>query len=252
MNEEMIKLAYYLIDNDIQVVALAPGLKYPTYPNWQNIHLTKDEICRAISQGWGIGIKPNDDFVVVDLDSDHGEYDGVSNFNNNFGDQHTLLAMKDESNNQHLFFKNTYNLKVRLTGNASILDGVDIFTRDNEIRSLPAYEFLNLDYNRPFIEQLSESPRQFELLKFYESKPETYKPHGKHNIDNYLKKVDPFSTGSRSESYRRLIYTMVVKNGMAYDDVKQAVDEWDAKTIDFQSEEPDQYEHATREPKGRN
>ena len=65
---------------------------------------------------------------------------------------------------------------------------------------------------------------------------------------NYLKKVAPFEDGGRSTSYRKLVYTMVVKNGMPYELVKPLVDTWDASTIDFASEEPYEYEHATRNP----
>ena len=41
---------------------------------------------------------------------------------------------------------------------------------------------------------------------------------------------------------------MVIKNGMPYELVKPLVDKWDKSTIDFASEEPYEYEHATRNP----
>lgn len=246
--EKMKHLASYLLDNGVQVVALAPNLKYPIYKDWQKVRLTKEQIFRAIDKNHGLGIKPNNDFIVVDLDSDHGDYDGVSNFTDNFEDMRTLTATKPNSQNQHRFYKNTYDLDIRLTGNQAVLKGVDIFSRDNQVRALPAYDFINLDFTRPFIEQMSDAPERFELLKYYERKTETYKRKGKHNIKKYLDKVEPFGEGSRSENYRKLVFVMVVKNGMDYDEVKTAIDEWDLTHGDFQHDEPSQYEHATREP----
>ena len=42
---------------------------------------------------------------------------------------------------------------------------------------------------------------------------------------------------------------MVVKNNMPYEDARDAIIEWDANTIDYQNEEPYQFEHSIREPK---
>lgn len=251
--ERILELANYFIDNGIHVVALTPGKKYPNYKNWQTVSLSKSQISRAINNGYGLGIVPHNNFIVVDLDVDHEDnVNGKANFDFNFREVvEPLTAYKENSQNEHRFYQNTYNLDIRLTGNNAILSGVDIFTKDNLITTLPFYDFDNLDLTIPFIDQLPKAPVQMEQLHAWEHqtpKQENSK-YRKHNIKNYLAKVEPFSEGGRSEGYRKLMFTMVIKNGMPYEDVYEAIRDWDAKTIDYQSEEPYQFEHAIREPK---
>lgn len=250
--ERMIELAEYFIDNGIHVIALDPGKKYPTYKNWQRGRLSKEQIQRAINKGYGVGVIPHDDFVVVDIDTDHKDgSNGLDYYNAVYPDSDTLTAYKEGSNNQHRFYQNTYSLNIKLTSNEALMPGVELFTKNQQLTTLPFYDFDNLDLTRPFLEQLSASPKEFEQLHKYEHKQRDVHQSNftHHNIENYLAKIEPFEVGSRSESYRKLMFTMVVKNGMPYEDVYEAIREWDAKTIDYQSEEPYQFEHAIREPK---
>lgn len=248
----MIKdLAHYFINQGIHVVALTPNKKYPNYKGWQTKRLTIEQVDRALDNGYGLGIVPHGEFVVVDLDVDHESgANGVDNFISNFNDYATTTAYKDNSENEHRFYKNNYGLNIRKTGDNAIIDGVDIFTKDNLITTLPFYYFEDLDLTQPFLEQLSPSPERFELLKVYEEKPvERQKSnYTKHNIENYLKKVESFTEGGRSAGYRKLIYTMVVKRGMLYDDVRDALIKWDADGINYQDEEPSQFYHSIRNP----
>lgn len=248
----MIKeLAHYFINQGIHVVALTPKKKYPNYKGWQTKRLTIEQVDRALDNGYGLGIVPHGEFVVVDLDVDH-EYgaNGVYNFTNNFDNELTITAYKEKSSNQHRFYRNNYDLNIRKTGDNAIIDGVDIFTKDNLITTLPFYEFYGLDLRKPFLEQLAPSPERFELLKVYEDKPvEVPKSNfTKHNIENYLKKVPQFEVGGRSASYRKLIYTMVVRRGMVYEDARDAIIKWDADGINYQEEEPTQFYHSIRNP----
>lgn len=250
--ERIIELAEYFIDNGIHVVALDPGKKYPTYKNWQRGRLSKEQMKRAINKGYGVGIIPHGDFVVVDLDTDHKDgSNGLEYYNAVYPNSDTLTAYKDGSDNQHRFYKNTYSLNVKLTSNEALMPGVELFTKNQQLTTLPFYDFDNLDLTRPFLEQLSASPKGFELLHKYERKQREIHQSNftHHNIENYLAKIEPFEAGTRSESYRKLMFTMVVKNGMPYEDVYEAIRDWDAKTIDYQSEEPYQFEHAIREPR---
>lgn len=248
----MIKeLAHYFINQGIHVVALTPKKKYPNYKGWQTKRLTIEQVDRALDRGYGLGIVPHGEFIVVDLDADHESgVNGVENFISNFDDYATITAYKDNSTNEHRFYQNTYGLNIRKTGDNAIIDGVDIFTKDNLITTLPFYYFEDLDINKPFIEQLAPSPERFELLKVYEDKPieQPKSNYTKHNIDNYLKKVEPFTEGGRSAGYRKLMYTMVVRRGMIYDDVRDALIKWDADGINYQEEEPNQFYHSIRNP----
>lgn len=248
----MIKeLAHYFINQGIHVVALTPKKKYPNYKGWQTKRLTIEQIDRALDKGYGLGIVPHGEFVVVDLDADHeGGANGVENFTANFKTYRTLTALKQNSTNEHLFYKNNFNLNIRKTGDNAIIDGVDIFTKDNLITTLPFYSFDGLDLTAPFLDQLLPSPERFELLKVYEDKPvEVPKSNfTKHNIEKYLKKVPQFEVGGRSASYRKLIYTMVVRRGMVYEDARDAIIKWDADGINYQKEEPTQFYHSIRNP----
>ena len=68
----MIKeLAHYFINQGIHVVALKPKKKYPNYKGWQSKRLTIEQVDRALDKGYGLGIVPHGEFVVVDLDADH-------------------------------------------------------------------------------------------------------------------------------------------------------------------------------------
>lgn len=244
-------LAHYFINQGTHVVALTPNKKYPNYKGWHTKRLTIEQIDRALNNGYGLGIVPHGEFVVVDLDADHESgANGVDNFTANFDTNPTLTGYKHNSINEHRFYKNNYDLNIRKTGDNAIIDGVDIFTKDNLITTLPFYDFDGLDLNKPFLDQLSQSPERFELLKVYEDKPieQPKSNYTKHNIDNYLKKVDPFTEGGRSAGYRKLTYTMVIRRGMNYDSVRDALIKWDAEGINYQGEEPAQFYHSIRNP----
>ena len=246
---DRLELAEYFINQGYHVVALAPNKKYPNYANLNSKRLTIEQLDRSINRCYALGLVPHLEFVVVDLDADHGDYNGVTAFDDTFDPQITLTAYKQGSPNQHRFYKNNLALKVRKTGDNAIMAGVDIFTQENLITTLPFYEFNGLDLTKPFYDQLSDSPESFIGLRAYEKKPvekkqSTFKNH---KIENYLAKVEPLEQGSRSAGYRRLMYIMTQRNQMPYDEVLQALIKWDADTINYQAEEPNQFYHALRE-----
>lgn len=251
MMNDKIELAHYFMYQGIHVVALTPNKKYPNYKDWNNKRLTIEQLERAIKKGYGLGLVPHGDFVVVDLDSDHDSGDGVTAFTDTFPDAPTLTAIKPHSPNQHRFYKNNLGLKVRKTGNNAIMNGVDIFTHENLITTLPFYTFIGLDYSRPFLDQLQPSPAMFERLRVYEThhQPTKQPTNRKHNIANYLAKVQPFDIGSRSSSYRRLMFILTQKNGMDYDEVFEAIVKWDRETINYQAEDSNSFFHSLRQIK---
>ena len=92
----MIKeLAHYFINQGIHVVALTPNKKYPNYKGWQTKRLTIEQVDRAIDQGYGLGVVPHGEFVIVDLDADHESgANGSENFTDNFDTTPTLTGYK--------------------------------------------------------------------------------------------------------------------------------------------------------------
>ena len=249
-------VVYYLLSQGVQVIPLAPGKKYPTFSGWQDYTIqTPKELENYIRTHHGFGIKPNGDWCYFDLDGDHVDgVNGVDTFFSLFDNVNqaaTLYARKPNSENMHLFYRNNINSHERFTSTNAIAPGVEFSARDSQVRIEPAYEFCNLDLDIPFLDQLSLIPEQLEPALTPIVRPTRQKkPRWKrsNNIQKYLAACDPFPEGERSMGYRKLIYTMVVKWGMPYDEVKTAVDAWDLENGDYQGQEPGQYEHATREP----
>lgn len=256
MNEtEITARIWYLVENGLQVVPLTPGKKYPDFKGWQSFGIGSiQELEGYVKRRYGFGVKPNGDWTYFDLDSDHeGGADGVTAFSEvvpKATAQPTVYARKPGSRNLHLFYRNNLHTEQRLTGNNAIAPGLEFSARDSQVRVEPAYVFGNLDYNRPFLEQLAPIPAEFEPALTPIAKPACYVNSKKraNNIAAYLAKCEPFQPGERSTSYRNLVYIMVVKWGMPYDEVKAAVDDWDLTNGDYQHAEPAQFEHATREP----
>ena len=243
----------YLLQNGVQVIPLAPGKKYPTFNDWQNSTVDMRDLEKYIITGHGFGIKPNGDWCYIDLDGDHTDgVDGVINFFSAIPRKaaQTLYARKEGSKNLHLFYQNNLHTNLRATGDSALLPGVEFSARDSQVRINPAYVFQNLDLTKSFLEQLAPIPRQLEPALTPVVKPESYKTTKQraNNISAYLRKVSAFERGERSMQYRKLIFVMVVKWGMPYDEVKTAVDAWDLQNGAFQLDEPSQYEHATRPP----
>lgn len=245
------EIGSYFLEQGYQVLPITPTHKYPAYiDDWQNFRFSGvNELASYINRGYGLGLMPNNDFVYFDLDTDHGDYNGLENFKGLVSHCDSLYAIKSKSKNLHMFYKYP-GFDFRFTGNQAILPGVECSTRDSFIRIEPAYEFRGLDLTIPFEDQLNNMNQKLtEILRISRpiEKPYKTKSKRKHHIDKYLAKIPPFEVGSRSQSYRQLVYTMVVKNGMQYDEVREAIIQWDKDTIDFQDDEPDQFFHAIRE-----
>lgn len=251
----VLERVWYLVENGVQVIPLAPGHKFPSMRGWQNFGIgSRQELEGYVNSNYGFGIKPNGDWVYIDLDSDHeGGSDGVSTFFEVVPKstmQPTVYAKKRGSRNLHLFYRNNLNTQERRTGNEQLAPGLEFSARDSQVRIEPAYYFCNLDYNRPFLDQLAPIPEQLEPALTPIKKPERYlnSKQRANNISKYLAKCEPFQPGGRSSGYRNLVFVMVIKWGMPYDEVKPALDEWDKHNGDFQGSEPAEYEHATRDP----
>jgi hypothetical protein len=255
MSSDTLNVGLYFYRQGYQVLPYEKGSKHPFCKNWSDFRFkTEEELTKWVESGNDLGLLPNNDFIWVDLDTDHGDYDGRENYFDFITNADpSIFAYKPLSDNLHIFYKPS--IKIQQTGDKSILEGVEISSQIMPIRINGSYIFQNLYLDRPFINQLYDLPDKIIKLHELMNRPVPIKNHSKkqkvykkHNIVNYLKKVAPFEDGGRSTSYRKLIYTMVVKNGMPYELVKPLVDKWDQSTIDFASEEPYEYEHATRYP----
>lgn len=255
MSSDILIVGIYFYRQGYQVLPYEKNSKHPFGKNWSDFRFKNEaELTKWVESGNDLGLLPNNDFIWVDLDTDHGDYNGRENYFDFITNADpSIFAYKPLSDNLHIFYKPS--IKIQQTGDKSLLEGVEISSQTMPIRINGSYLFQNLDLARPFIEQLYDLPDKIiklhELMnrsvpiKNHSKKQKVYK---KHNIVNYLKKVAPFEAGGRSTSYRKLVYTMVKKNGMPYELVKPLVDKWDESTIGFASEEPSEYEHATRNP----
>lgn len=255
MSSDTLNVGLYFYRQGYQVLPYEKGSKHPFSKNWSDFRFKNEaELTKWVESGNDLGLLPNNDFIWVDLDTDHGDYDGRENYFDFITNADpSVFAYKPLSDNLHIFYKPS--IEIQQTGDKSLLDGVEISSQVMPIRINGSYLFQNLDLARPFIDQLYDLPDKIIKLHELMNRPVPIKNHSKkqkiyksHNIVNYLKKVAPFEDGGRSTSYRKLIYTMVVKNGMPYELVKPLVDKWDESTIGFASEEPSEYEHATRNP----
>ena len=249
------KLVCYLRLNKVQVIPLAPGKKYPTFKNWDTYELNSlDTLKSMIRAGFGFGIKPNGLCAYVDLDTDHAAgVNGVATYSEIIPKgkrQSTLYATKIGGDSLHLFYRNNLSTTARRTGNDEIAPGVEFSARDSQVRIFPGYQFANLDYTRGFLEQLAPIPYELEpaLAPIIPPQVQKTSKQQRGNIAAYLKHVEPFEPGGRSSGFRKLTFLLVMKHGLDYDKVKQALDAWDMENGAFQLAEPDQYAHATRNP----
>ena len=248
------ELCQYLMREGVHVVPLAPGKKYPTMKDWPNYHIKDDTELEALVLSYhGFGIMPGGSWVYVDLDCDHSDdVDGVRDYMELVPRDKmvpTLKATKPGSRNVHLFYRNSTGTQARRTGDAAVIPGVEFSARDSQVR-LTGYEFQNLDMTRGFLDQLADMPTELAAAVEPVAAEKTYTRAAKrsNNVAKYLAKVAPFEPGNRQSGYRLLVYTMVEKHGMDYDEVKAALDEWDAANVGFAADDPREYEHATRRP----
>lgn len=254
VHNQLQQLVEVLFNSGVHVLPIVPGTKRPPFKDWQDVHLKPEQFEYYIKNNYGIGIMPHTDFIFMDIDNDHSEdVQGTKELSkvitpNNLK---TLSQTKLEGNNRHLFFKPSPNVSGKWTGDQAILSGVEVSSERSFIRLYPDYQFDTdeLLTKGNFYDCLTGFPE--ELIPYFKPSsipmPMPNKKRLKGNIDAYLKKVEPFPEGERQSGYRQLIFNMVIKNGMPYNDVVDKVIEWDLKNGDFQDEEPEQFYHAIRE-----
>lgn len=253
---DKIDLLYYLVDNQVHIIPLAPGSKHPKIKDWLNYWVDDWKIPYYVANGYGFGIIPDETWLYIDIDCDHTSgSDGLSNAKEIIKDEefNTLTAKKHGSRNLHLFYRNTNQFDVfRYTGNKAVRDGVEVSSKRSQVRIFPDYKFTNLDMTKPFMDQLLPRPVALEPT------PEKVHKVVNHNIGSkrmsikalksYLSKVEEFEPGTRSDSYRTLMYTLVIKNNCNPITAKKYVDEWDESHGNFKKDDEASYEHATRNP----
>lgn len=255
--QELYKLADILITSGVQTLPVIPNGKRPPFNDWQDYYLDMDTAHRFISKGFGIGIKPNNDFIYIDIDNDHkSDSKGSDSLTGIItpDELKTLSQTKLGGNNRHLFYKYNDRYKGRFTGNQELLKGVEVSSERSFIRVFPNYQFDTRELLEVgnFYECLNDFPSSLQPFFTHSNiiTPRRNKKRLDGNIRAYLRKVQPFTEGSRQQSYRMLIFNMVIKNEMPYNDVVKAVEEWDRENGNYQDEEPDQFYHALRDPRG--
>lgn len=250
-----IALVRYFWEQGYQVIPLNPGKKQPLFkgwPHWRTSDPTR--LDTAVKMGWGFGLKPNQsDFAFIDVDNDHkaGE-DGSGQLEKIMPEISTVSQTKVGGTNRHYFFKLSEPHSWRFTGEQEIATGVEVASRDAQVRIFPGYTFDNLDLSRSFDEQLEAIPENISyVLDAMVPTPKPHFAHGKYHkgyAEKYLKKVPIPQPGERQSKYRYLTYHMTVKLGMPYDDVVKALTQWDATGANFQTADPAGFTHALRMP----
>ena len=251
-----VDLAIYFWAQGYQVIPLNPEKKQPYYKGWTKWR-TNDpsRIEKAMRLGWGLGLKPNyNDFCYIDVDNDHHDKEnGSSELAKIIPEIHTVSQTKIGGTNKHYFFKVPAGKHSwRFTGNQQVAEGVEISNRDSQVRIFPNYRFDNLDLNRKFIDQLQELPANLTAVldaMTPKPQPKVHHHYKKGNALKYLSKVPVPEIGGRQSEYRRLCYHMVKHLGMDYDDVAEALVQWDRENINYQAQEPAQFHNAIRNPK---
>lgn len=251
--------------------------------------ITRDDLKHGASDfiannNHGAGLMPSGNWGYFDVDCDHDSANGKTpqevfkpllsllgggNLKRGSNWLHsTLMANKPGSQNYHFFFKTPNLNPVKFTGANAIFPSIEFANYGAPVR-ISAYHFLNLDMNKSFMENLSELPGYvsdaFNQIKLEKESPDPTSGQIKwwikqpkadastlsvdKRIALYLNKCKAPTSGGRHNTYRRILYTMVVKNGFDYKLVKNAIIQWDkANGVNQQQSDPDGFYSALTKP----
>lgn len=248
---------HYFVNQGLLVLPYRNGEKHPALKDWAHHPLSMEDVNvkhadqYLADHGHGAGLLPDESWGFFDLDSDHGEgvtiSDVVKPLQQIFGDDadllhKTLIAKKPGVDNYHLFFGTSSNLHVKYTGTRQLAPGLEFANFGSPVR-ISDYRFLNLDTSLPFTSQIIYLPDHVE--RFLSSLSEdvsatsnrpVVKYTAKHSgsvrerLTKYLSKVEPPKVGTRHTTYRRLVVTLVNRDGFNLEDVKDALVDFDKKT----------------------
>lgn len=248
---------HYFVNQGLLVLPYRDGEKHPALKDWAHHPLSMDDVNvkhadqYLSNNGHGAGLLPDGTWGFFDLDSDHGEgvtiEDVVKPLQAIFGDDadllhKTLIAKKPGVDNYHLFFGTSASLHAKYTGNRQLAPGLEFANFGAPVR-ISDYQFLNLDTSLPFTSQIIYLPDHVE--RFLQSLSEdvsatsnrpavkytaTHTGNVRERLTRYLSKVTPPKVGTRHNTYRRLLITLVNKDGFQFDEVKAALVDFDKKT----------------------
>ena len=166
MSSDTLNVGLYFYRQGYQVLPYEKGAKHPFGKNWSNFRFKNEaELTKWVESGNDLGLLPNNDFIWVDLDTDHGDYDGRENYFDFITNADpSVFAYKPLSDNLHIFYKPS--IEIQQTGDKSLLEGVEISSQIMPIRINGSYIFQNLYLDRPFINQLYDLPDK--IIKLHE------------------------------------------------------------------------------------
>lgn len=273
------KLINYLVMEGQIVLPYKGAEKHPWGKDWQNSEgitvkdLQNDGAEWMEKNNMGAGLLPTGNWGWFDIDCDHGSnlnakevfkplLELLGNGNKQLGSQiirSTLIARKPNSSNFHIYFKTPNLPPLKFTGVNAIFPHIEFSNYKAPIR-VSDYKFMNLDYSKPFLSNMVDLPTNvselFEQVNYEKNKDdltvnqikfwEKPKANDLSNIttnerlSRYLAKVTPPEVGTRHNTYRRLLFTLVKKDGFDYKTVRQTLINWDkVNGVNQQKLDPD-------------
>lgn len=260
------KLIKYLVMEGQIVLPYKGAEKHPWGTDWQNSEgitikdLQNDGAEWMQNNNMGAGLLPTGNWGWFDIDCDHGTnlnakevfkplVELLGNGDKQRGSQilrSTLIARKPNSSNFHIYFKTPNLPPLKFTGVNAVFPKIEFSNYKAPIR-VSDYKFLNLNYSKPFLSNMIELPSHvselFEQINYEKNKDDLTvnqikfweKPKSSdlsnistnERLSRYLAKVTPPTEGGRHNFYRRLIYTLVKKDGFDYDTVRETLINWD-------------------------
>lgn len=272
-------LIKYLVNDGQIVLPYKDGEKHPWGNDWQNSEgitikdLQNDGAEWMQNNNMGAGLLPTGNWGWFDVDCDHGSnlnakevfkplLELLGNGDKQRGSRilrSTLIARKPNSSNFHIYFRTPNLPPIKFTGVNAVFPRIEFSNYKTPIR-VSDYQFLNLNYSKPFLSNMIELPSHvselFEQINYEKNKQDVtvnqikfWEKPNKNVTDNisaderlsrYLSKVTPPEEGTRHNTYRRLLFTLVKKDGFDYKTVRQTLINWDkVNGVNQQKLDPD-------------
>lgn len=272
-------LIKYLVNDGQIVLPYKDGEKHPWGNDWQNSEgitikdLQNDGAEWMQNNNMGAGLLPTGNWGWFDVDCDHGSnlnakevfkplLELLGNGDKQRGSRilrSTLIARKPNSSNFHIYFRTPNLPPIKFTGVNAVFPRIEFSNYKTPIR-VSDYQFLNLNYSKPFLSNMIELPSHvselFEQINYEKNKQDVtvnqikfWEKPNKNVTDNisaderlsrYLSKVTPPEEGTRHNTYRRLLFTLVKKDGFDYKTVRETLINWDkVNGVNQQKLDPD-------------
>lgn len=165
------KTIKYLIENGLKLTPFVN--KHPFLTGWRNyeyenidnydVRLTNWVKSSTDEYSHNVGLIMDGSMVTIDFDPGHHESDKEYGIKKRkelitaLGENaRTIYASKPGSYNLHIFYKNNYDLQMRNT-QGKFYDS-DVFSINQSVNVMNPYKMQGIDYDKPFIEQLSDTP----------------------------------------------------------------------------------------------